>query len=86
LKGFTGTLLFGLQDSHDFTLNCGVPLPPWADVFGLTKVTVVADDVYERSDPLDNNDGIIPHELEVDTDLVIQLMEHINTTARLDDE
>jgi hypothetical protein len=55
-------------------------------VFWLTKVTAVADDVDERSDTLDDKDGIIPCELDIDTDLVIQLMEHINTTASLDDE
>ena len=31
------------------------------------------------------NLDILPRELDVDTDLVIQLMEHINTTASLDD-
>jgi hypothetical protein len=86
LKGFTGTLFFGLRDGRYSTLNCGVPLPPWADVFGLTEVTVVVDDVDGRSDTLDDDDGIIPRELDVDTDLVIQLMECINTTASLDDE
>ena len=76
----------GLRDSRDSTLNCGVPLPPWADVFGLTEVTIVADDVDGRSDNLDDDDGIVPRELDIDTDLVIQLMERLNTTASLDDE
>jgi hypothetical protein len=55
-------------------------------VFGLTEVTVVADDVDGRSDNLDDDDGIVPRELDIDTDLVIQLMERLNTPASLDDE
>ena len=78
-----GTLFSGLRDGRDSTLNCGVPLPPWADVFGLTEVTVVADDVDGRSD---DDNGIVPRELDIDTDLVIQLMERLDATVSLDDE
>lgn len=90
LKGLTGTLLPRSQEGCDPNLNCSVPLPPWADVLGLVEVpgAVVVDasgrDKLEsgRMDSLDNDDGTLPHELDVDTDLVIQLMEHINTKFR----
>ena len=93
LKGFTGTLLPGSREGHDPNLNCSVPLPLWADVLRLVEVpgAVVVDASGReeldsgRMDSLDNDDGTLPHELDVNTDLVIQLMEHINTTASLDD-
>jgi hypothetical protein len=81
-------LLPGSRDGHNSSLNCGVPLPPWAGVLGLVPVEVDVDHVGQGMDYLDDgdSDGIVPHELDIDTDLVIQLMERINTTASLDDD
>jgi hypothetical protein len=93
LKGFTETLFPGSRDSCDSSFNCGVPLPPWAGVLGLIEITVEVDasrrdhmDEGPGMDNPDDNDGIVPRELDIDTDLVIQLMERINTTASLDDD
>jgi hypothetical protein len=33
-----------------------------------------------------DSDGIVPRELDIDTDLVIQFMERINATASLDND
>jgi hypothetical protein len=60
-----------------------IPLPPWVGVLGLIEVAVEYDE--SGRDELDDDLDILPRELDVDTDLVIQLMEHINTTASLDD-
>jgi hypothetical protein len=82
LKGFTGTLFPGSRDGRDSSFNCGVPLPPWAGVLGLVEITVEVDasrrdhmDEGPGMDNSDDNDGIVPRELDIDTDLVIQLME-----------
>lgn len=40
----------------------------------------------EGMDNMDDNDDMVPRELDINTDLVIQLMERINTTASLDDD
>jgi hypothetical protein len=84
LKGFTGILFPGSQEDHDLDLNNSILLPPWAGVLGLVQVDVKTDAVARELDNLDDED-LLPCELDVDTDLVIQLMEHINTTASLDD-
>ena len=79
LKGFTGVLFPGTREGRDPELNYGVPLPPWAScVLGLVELTVE----YRESE---EDDDLLPRELDVDTDLVIQLMEKISTTASLDD-
>jgi hypothetical protein len=83
LKGFTGTLFPGSREGRDSDLNYGIPLPPWVGVLGLVEVEV--DGLGRESEDLDNDDDLLPRELDVDTDLVIQLMERINTTASLDD-
>lgn len=58
-------------------------LSGWA-YFGLPQDNVK---IYAIGTELlvDDDDEPLPHELDVNTDLVIQLMEHINTTASLDD-
>ena len=69
----------GTREGRDPELNYGVPLPPWAlCVLGLVELTVE----YRESE---EDDDLLPRELDVDTDLVIQLMEKISTTASLDD-
>ena len=74
----------GSREGRDPDLNSNVPLPPWVGVLGLVQVDVETDAAGELE--LDNlhDDDLLPHELDVDTDLVIQLMECINTTASLD--
>ena len=53
-------------------MNSGVPLPPWAQgVLGLTEITLEYDEE-------DGEDGeLLPQELDINTDSVIQFMEHI---------
>ena len=83
LRGFTGTLFPGSQEGRDPNLNCGIPLPPWAPgVLGLVELAIEYDESeMEESE----DDSVLPRELDVDTDLVIQLMERISTTSGLDD-
>lgn len=78
LKGFTGSLLPGSREGRNPHLNDNVPLPPWAEVLGLVEVTT------EYEEPEGEDDELPPRELDVDTDLVIQLMERISTTADSD--
>jgi hypothetical protein len=75
LKGFTGSLFPGSREGLDPNMDSGVPLPPWAQgVLGLTEVTLEYDEE-------DGEDGEpLPRELDINTDSVIQFMEHISTT------
>lgn len=74
LQGFSGTLIPGCRVGRDETLINGIPLPSWAcDILGLTPVEME----YEEFE--DDTDVDLPRELDVDTDLVVQLMERIST-------
>ena len=86
MKGFTETLFSGSQEGCDPDLNSAILLPPWVGVLGLVWVNLETDAVARELE-LDNlhDDDLLLCKLDVDTDLVIQLMEHINTTASLDD-
>jgi len=74
LPGFSGALSFGTRnsDDRDPTLNVGVPLPGWASLIcphGLNSAHLVAGP---------EEDGEIPRELDIDTELVVQFVERIN--------
>lgn len=84
LKGFSGNLLPGSREGHNPNLNNSIPLPQWVSILGLPQDNVKIYAIGTEL-PVDDDDEPLPHELDVNTDLVIQLMEHINTTASLDD-
>ena len=75
LPGFSGSLSFGTRkiDDRDPTLNVGVPLPGWASLIcpqGLNSAHPVTDPEEEDE---------ILRELNIDTELVVQFVECINT-------
>lgn len=87
LRGFTGTLSIGSRIGRDTALNRGVLLPYWASLIQSTSATssggesgdlTAHGDGEERAIGIDEDD--IPRELDIDTDLVVQLMERINTS------
>ena len=72
LHGFTGTLFIGWRISRDTALSKGVPLPHWASLITSTSATSSGGDLTAHGDE-DEDD--IPREVNINTDLVVQLME-----------
>ena len=88
LCGFTGKLTIGSRIGCDTTLSAGVPLPHWASLIDLTNVTSTSDslsrtghgfggEVATAVEVVDEDD--IPREVNVDTELVVQLIERLST-------
>ena len=86
LPGFTGKLSIGSRIGRDTTLNADIPLPHWASLIDLTNVSSLASgdcqtghrDRGEVEIAVDEDD--IPREVNVDTELVVQLIERLSTT------
>jgi hypothetical protein len=82
LPGFTGKLSIGSRIGRDTTLNADVPLPHWASLIDLTNVSSGDWDTGHRDRgeveiAIDEDD--IPREVNVDTELVVQLIERLST-------
>lgn len=83
LHGFTGKLSIGSRIGRDTTLSAGVPLPHWASLIDLTDVSSSCDSNTDHivggevEIAVDEDD--IPREVNVDTDLVVQLIERLST-------
>jgi hypothetical protein len=81
LRGFTGTLSIGSRVGRDTTITANVPQPHWVSL--IRSVNVVGrragyKDGGESDITVDEDD--IPREVNVDTDLVIQLVERLSTS------
>jgi hypothetical protein len=84
LHGFTGTLSIGSRVGRDTTLSADVPPPHWKSLIRSTNVVVYRtgyDDGGESEITIDEDD--IPREVNVDTDLVIQLVERLSTSENV---
>ena len=84
LHGFTGTLSIGSHIGHDATLSADVLQPHW--VFLIQSENVVGHhagykDGGKSEIAIDEDD--IPCELNVDTDLVVQLVERLSTSVNV---
>ena len=72
LPGFSGSLSFGSRTDRSRTSNAGVPAPAWMSLLhphGKENAPIILD--LEESED-------IPHELDVDTELVVQFVERID--------
>jgi hypothetical protein len=84
LRGFTGILSIGSRIGRDSTLSTDVPLPRWASLIQSKSATSSGGDRTVHSDreemeiAIDEED--IPRELNIDTDLIVQLVERISTS------
>jgi hypothetical protein len=80
LRGFTGVLSIGSRIGRDTALSTDVPLPRWASLIQSTSATLSGGDQAGHNDGeavVDEDD--IPREVNIDTDLVVQLIERIST-------
>jgi len=81
LRGFTGKLSIGSRIGRDTSLRSGIPPPNWVSL-------IQSESMIESS--LGNKNGSevvlavdeddIPREINVDTDLVVQLIERLSTS------
>ena len=84
LRGFTGTLFIGSRIGRDTALSRGVPQPHWASLITSTSATSSGGDLTGHGDgeeagiAIDEDD--IPREVNINTDLVVQLMERISAS------
>ena len=84
LHGFTGTLSIGLHVGHDKTLSADVPQPQWMLLIRAANVVGHRAGHKDGGEPeiaVDEDD--IPREVNVDTDLVIQLVERLSTSENV---
>ena len=83
LHGFTGKVSIGSRIGRNATLSVGVPLPHWASLIDLRNVSSSCDSdtdhrVGEEVEiAIDEDD--IPREVNIDTELVVQLIERLST-------
>ena len=81
LCGFTGKLSIGSRIGRDTTLSVDVPAPHWASLIGPMNIALSSDsyrDGKEVEVTVDEDD--IPREVNVDTELVVQLIERLSTS------
>lgn len=84
LPGFTGNLSIGTRLDRDKTLADGIPPPHWVSLLKLDGMVVeeAGDVIVGEGGNQDDDD--VPRELGgVDTDLVVQLLENLNSTDTL---
>jgi len=84
LCGFTRKLSIGSHIGRDATLHADVPPPHWASLIGPTNVALSGG---SRADCRDGGEAEIaidedniPREVNVDTELVVQLIERLSTS------
>lgn len=82
LHGFTGKLSIGSRIGRDTSLSVDVPFPDWASLIDSTNVSSSGDshtghDGGDVEITVDEDD--IPREVNIDTELVVQLIERLST-------
>ena len=87
LHGFTGKLSISSRIGRDTTLSMDVPVPHWASLIGPMNITLSSDSCASHRDgeevdiTVDEDD--IPREVNVDTELVVQLIERLSTSDNI---
>lgn len=73
LKGFSGSLAIGTRLGHDPSVSADAPSPEWMSLLqpGLLEA-------HSDRDAEDEDD--VPRELDIDTDVIVQLYENITAT------
>ena len=87
LKGFTGTLLPGTQEGNKLMDMARGGLPGWAtDIFGLVESFDKVEEVdrMEVKEEELEHDEVVPKEVVVDSDLILQLLKNISVQDTLD--
>jgi hypothetical protein len=84
LRGFSGILSIGSRIGRDTALSTDVPLPHWASLIQSTSATSSGSDHtghwHDDGEAVGIDEDDIPREVNIDTDLVVQLMERISTS------
>jgi hypothetical protein len=84
LKGFTGTLLPGTREGRKLMDTARGGLPGWAtDIFGLVESYDEVDKMEVEEEETEH-DEVLPKEVVVDSDLILQLLENISVQDTLD--
>ena len=83
LLGFTGKLSIGSRIGRDESLSSGIPPPHWASLLQSesmidSEVLLGNENRAEVEFTVDEDE--IPREVNVDTDLVVQLIERLSTS------
>ena len=81
LRGFTGKLSIGSRIGRDASLRSGIPPPNWVSLIQSTSMVESSSGNKNGSEvelAVDEDD--IPREINVDTDLVVQLIEQLSTS------
>jgi hypothetical protein len=84
LCGFTGNLSIGSRIGRNTARSTNVPLPRWASLIQSTIAMPSGGDRTgqgnREAEEFANDEDDIPREVNIDTDLVVQLMERISTS------
>lgn len=81
LRGFTGKMFIGSRIGRDASFRSGIPSPQWASLIqseSMIEVSLGNENGAEVELAIDEDD--IPREINVDTDLVVQLIERLSTS------
>ena len=81
LRGFTGKLSIGSRIGRDASLRSGIPPPHWVS-FLQSECTIESSLGNKNGADVDLavDEDDIPREINVDTDLVVQLIERLSTS------
>jgi hypothetical protein len=74
LPGFSGTLFHGERKGRDPTLNANIPPPSW-----VTELLGISEEIVEYEEALVTTDPHAIHvaDVEVDTDVFVELLENL---------
>jgi hypothetical protein len=81
LRGFTGKLTIGSRIGRNTSLSSGITPPHWASLIQsdpMIEVSLGNENGAELELSVDEDD--IPREINVDTDLVVQLLDRLSTS------
>jgi hypothetical protein len=83
LPGFSGSLSLGCHLGRDPALRTDVPLPRWTLFLQSRDCpdVMMHEPIIEEEGEMGNDDDDIPREVNVDTELVVQLMDRISTLS-----
>jgi len=83
LPGFSGSLSFGCHLGRDPALRTDVPLPQWTSFLQSRDYpdVMMHEPIIEEEGEMGHDDDDILWEVNVDTELVVQLMDRLSTLS-----
>ena len=81
LRGFTGKLFIGSRIGRDTSFRSGIPPPHWASL--IQSEFMIEDSLGQKNGAevdLAIDDDDIPREINIDTEVVVQLIERLSTS------